>query len=89
MSNYEGKPRVGWVHPKDATGPGAKEAALDAGAGNISAEPPALQEVSNPRPSVTAEEYPTPRDSGTEADGDTGGNFDEGEIPNLQVKPGE
>jgi len=89
MSNYSGKPRVGWVHPKDATGPGAKEAALEAGAGNISAEPPALDEVANPRPTVAAEDYPTPRDSGQMADGETGGNYEQGKIPDLQVQPGE
>ena len=89
MSNYSGKPRVGWVHPKEAAGPGAKEAALEAGAGNVSAEPPALEEVNNPRPSVDPADYPTPRDSGGMADGETGGNYNEGKIPDLQVKPGE
>lgn len=89
MSNYSGKPRVGWVHPKDATGPTAKEAALEAGAGNITAEPPALDEVPNPRPTAAQEDYPTPRDSGEMADGETGGNYDQGKIPDLQVQPGE
>lgn len=89
MSNYSGKPRVGWVHPKDATGPNAKEAALEAGAGNIEAEPPALEEVANPRPTVAQEDYPTPRDSGEMADGETGGNYEQGKIPDLQVQPGE
>lgn len=89
MASITGKPRQGWVHPKEATGPGAKEATLEAGAGNVTAEPPALQEIANPRPTVNAEDYPTPRDSGGMADGETGGNFDEGTIPNLQVKPGE
>lgn len=89
MSNYSGKPSVGYVHPKERTGPGAKEAANNAGAGNISAEPPALEEVANPRPSVAQEDYPTPRDSGAMADGETGGNFEEQKIPTLQVAPGE
>lgn len=89
MANYSGKPRVGYVSPKEATGLSAKEAALQAGAGNVSAEPPACQEVSNPKPSIAAEDYPTPRDSGEMATGETGGNYSEGKIPNLQVKPGE
>jgi hypothetical protein len=89
MSNYSARPRVGWVHPKEATGPGAKEATLEAGAGNITAEPPALDEVANPRPSVASEDYPTPRDSGQMADGETGGNYEQGKIPDLQVQPGE
>jgi hypothetical protein len=53
----------------------AKEATLEAGAGNITAEPPALVEVPNPRPSVNQADYPTPRDSGQMADGETGGNY--------------
>lgn len=81
--------RVGWVHPKDATGANAKEAALEAGCGNISAEPPALADVPNPRPSVAAEDYPTPRDSETMADGQTGGNYAQGIVPDLQVAPDE
>jgi len=89
MSNYSGKPRVGWVHPKEATGPNAKEAALEAGAGNITAEPPDLQEVANPRPTVTQADYPTPRDSGQMADGQTGGNYEQVKIPDLQVAQGE
>lgn len=89
MANYTGKPRLGWVHPKDATGPGAKEATLGAGAGNVTAEPPALDEVANPRPTVAEGEYPTPRDSGGMADGETGGNYAQGKIPDLQVQPGE
>ncbi len=95
MSNYSGKPRMGWVHPKEATGLGAKEAAMSAGAGNITAEPPALGDVPNPKPSVSAEDYPTPRDSGGMADGMTGGNFAgvappmaPGEIP-VQAKGGD
>jgi hypothetical protein len=86
---YQDKPRVGWVHPKEAQGPDAKEACNEAGAGNIMAEPPALVEIPNPRPTVTSEEYPTPRDSGLMADGTTGGNYDQGKIPDLQVQPGE
>jgi len=89
MSNYSGRPRVGWVHPKEATGPNAKQATLEAGAGNIEAEPPALQEVANPRPTVDGEAYPTPRDSGTMADGQTGGNYEQVKIPDLQVAQGE
>lgn len=89
MANISGKPRVGWVHPKEATGMSAKEAAQEAGAGNVTNEPPALMEIANPRPSVSAEDYPTPRDSGGMADGETGGNFNEHKIPDLQVKPGE
>ena len=89
MSNISGKPRVGWVHPREATGMGSKEAALQAGAGNVTAEPPALEEFPNPAPTVNSEDYPTPRDSGEMADGETGGNFNEGKVPNLQVKPGE
>lgn len=89
MASISGKPRVGWVHPKEATGMGAKEAALEAGAGNVSAEPPAAVDHPNPKPTIASEDYPTPRDSGGMADGETGGNFDEGEIPDLQVKPGE
>jgi len=88
MANITGKPRVGYVHPKEASGMGAKEAALEAGAGNVTAEPPAAQDFSNPRPSISSEDYPTPRDSGGMADGETGGNFEESEIPDLQVKPG-
>jgi hypothetical protein len=84
-----GKPRVGWVHPKDAVGMNSKEAALEAGVGNETAEPLPLANYENPRPSVTPEDYPTPRDSGQMADGETGGNYDEGKIPDLQVKPGE
>jgi hypothetical protein len=89
MANISGKPRVGWVHPKDAVGMNSKEAALEAGAGNVTAEPPAMANYDNPKPSVSQEDYPAPRDSGEMADGETGGNFDEGEIPDLQVKPGE
>jgi len=88
MANITGKPRQGWVHPKEASGMGAKEATLEAGAGNVTAEPPAAQDFANPRPSIAAEDYPTPRDSGSMADGETGGNFEEAEIPDLQVKPG-
>lgn len=86
MANITGKPRVGWVHPKEATGMSAKEAALEAGAGNVTAEPPALAEYENPRPSVAAEDYPTPRDSGGMADGITGGNY-EGHAP--PIAPGK
>jgi len=89
MANFTSKPRVGWVHPKDAPGISAKEAALDAGAGNVTAEPPELVEIANPRPSVASADYPTPRDSGAMADGTTGGNFTSVKIPNLQVEPGE
>jgi len=89
MANISGKPRQGWVHPKEATGLGAKAAALEAGAGNVTAEPPALVDHPNPRPNVSQEDYPTPRDSGVMADGQTGGNHMEHEIPDLQVKPGE
>ena len=88
-SNYDKPARVGWVHPKKAAGLSAKEAALEAGAGNITAEPPASEEVNNPRPSIDPAEYPTPRDSGGMADGETGGNYEQGKIPDLQVHPGE
>ena len=76
MANISGKPRVGWVNPREAPGMGAKEACLEAGAGNVSAEPPASVDHPNPRPSVDVSDYPTPRDSGTEADGETGGNYE-------------
>jgi hypothetical protein len=89
MANISGKPRMGWVHPKEATGPGIKETALGAGAGNVTAEPPALVDHPSPKPSVSAEDYPTPRDSGGMADGETGGNHMEHTIPDLNVKPGE
>jgi len=89
MSNYSGKPRLGWVHPKNAPGANAKDAALQAGAGNVTNEPPVLEEVPNPRTTVTQADYPTPRDSGQQATGETGGNFTIAEIPNLQVQPGE
>ena len=89
MSNYSGKPRVGWVHPKEVAGPNAKQATLEAGAGNITAEPPELEEIPNPRPSVAGAEYETPRDSGQMADGKTGGNYAQVKIPNLQVASDE
>jgi hypothetical protein len=89
MANITSKPRVGYVSPKEATGPNAKEACLEAGAGNVTAEPPAGQDFANPRPTIASEDYPTPRDSGGMADGETGGNYEEGKIPDLQVKPGE
>jgi hypothetical protein len=89
MSNISGKPRVGWVHPREATGPNVKEAALGAGAGNITAEPPAAEDYPIDRPTIAAEDYPTPRDSEGMADGTTGGNFQMAKIPDLQVQPGE
>ena len=88
MANISGKPRVGWVHPKDAVGMGTKQAALEAGAGNETAEPPAGQEFPNPRPSFDQADYPVPRDSGGMADGETGGNYDQEPAKNLQVAPG-
>jgi len=89
MANISGRPRVGWVHPKDAPGMGAKEATLEAGAGNVTAEPPAGRDYPNPRPSVDAAEYPTPRDSGGMADGETGGNYEQPKALNAQVAPGD
>lgn len=89
MANISGKPRVGWVHPKEAQGMNSKEAALEAGAGNVTAEPPALVDHPNPSPTVSAEDYPTPMDSGQMATGKTGGNYMQNEIPDLQVAEGE
>jgi hypothetical protein len=85
MSNISAKPRVGWVHPREATGPGVKEAVQMAGAGNITAEPPAAEDYPNARPTIAAEDYPTPRDSGGMADGTTGGNFKLTYPPETQV----
>jgi len=76
MSNFEKPARVGWVHPKNATGPNAKEAALEAGAGNITDNPPGFEEVSNPRPSISQADYPAPRDDGAMADAKTAGNYE-------------
>lgn len=89
MANYTSKPRVGWVHPKDATGPNAKEATLQAGAGNVTAEPPDLVQIDNPRPTVNEADYAAPRDSGQMADGSTGGNYAQVKIPDLQVADDE
>ena len=85
MANISGKPRVGWVHPKDAPGMGAKEAALEAGAGNVSDSPPEAQSFDNPRP-MSMEGYEAPTDPGVGA-GTTGGNYQQTEGINAQVAP--
>lgn len=75
MSNYSGRPRVGWVHPKEAPGVNAKEATLEAGAANIQNTPPDLQPVNNPRPTTAGTEYTAASDDKPVADGDTAGNY--------------
>lgn len=76
MADYTSRPRVGWVHPKQAPGSNAKEALLnESGAGNVTQTPPDLKEVSNPRPTVAGTEYTAPSDDKAMADGDTAGNY--------------
>lgn len=66
--------RVGYVHPKQATGPGAAEAANNI-PGGAHEPPPPLMEVNNPRPTVPPAEMP--RADGNAELGETGGNYEE------------
>jgi len=85
MANISGKPRLGWVHPRDAAGMNAKEAALEAGAGNVSDCPPEAQSFAKERPS-SMEGYSAPTGSGVGA-GTTGGNYSQTVGVNAQVAP--
>jgi hypothetical protein len=64
MRNISGKPRVGYVNPKEATGMNSKDATQVSAPVSLAA-----------KPSVSSEDYPTPHDSDDLADGKTGGNF--------------